>query len=202
MEGDCLSCIKYLMFVFNFLIFVSIYLVHLHGTLTFVFTLPSNFFMLILIIFLAELAAAILAFIFREHLTREYFTKELKRYYQGYNNTDVFTSTWNAIMNTFDCCGVNSPEDFEESIFRFINPGEVVPEACCRRNNHLGEVGFSNREECLSGSMLYRNNKGCYSAVVDYFEMYIYVAGALAIVVLTIELFAMVFAMCLFRGIQ
>lgn len=29
--------------------------------------------------------------------------------------------------------------------------------------------------------------QGCYSAVVDYFEMYIYVAGALAIVVLTIE---------------
>lgn len=88
--------------------------------------------MLILIIFLAELAAAILAFVFREHvsdhvrhvetdlcfqcwfaanisdifncaclqLTREYFTKELKRHYQGYNNTDVFTSTWNAIMNT------------------------------------------------------------------------------------------------------
>lgn len=26
MEGDCLSCIKYLMFVFNFLIFVSMFL--------------------------------------------------------------------------------------------------------------------------------------------------------------------------------
>lgn len=33
-------------------------------------------------------------------LTREYFTKELKRHYQGYNNTVVFTSTWNAIMTT------------------------------------------------------------------------------------------------------
>lgn len=33
-------------------------------------------------------------------LTREYFTKELKRRYQGYNNTDVLTSTWNAIMTT------------------------------------------------------------------------------------------------------
>lgn len=31
------------------------------------------------------------------------------------------------------------------------------------------------------------DRQGCYSAVVDYFEMYIYVAGALAIVVLTIE---------------
>lgn len=29
--------------------------------------------------------------------------------------------------------------------------------------------------------------QGCYSAMVDYFETYIYTAGALAIVVLTIE---------------
>nr|AYM45136.1 ATP-binding cassette subfamily A member 1-like protein [Carassius auratus] len=246
MEGDCLSCIKYLMFVFNFLIFLGgsfligvgvwvvvdptgfreivaanpllftgVYIILAMGGMLFLLgflgccgAIRENkclllfFFMLILIIFLAELAAAILAFIFREHLTREHFTKELKMHYQGYNNTDVFTSTWNAIMNTFDCCGVNSPEDFEESFFRLINRGEVVPEACCRRNNHVGEAGFTNREECLSGSMLFRNNKGCYSAVVDYFELYIYVAGALAIVVLTIELFAMVFAMCLFRGIQ
>lgn len=31
------------------------------------------------------------------------------------------------------------------------------------------------------------SKQGCYSAVMDYFETYIYMAGALAIVVLTIE---------------
>lgn len=31
------------------------------------------------------------------------------------------------------------------------------------------------------------SSQGCYSAVVDYFETYIFTAGALAIVVLTIE---------------
>uniref|UniRef100_A0A4W5M914 Tetraspanin n=1 Tax=Hucho hucho TaxID=62062 RepID=A0A4W5M914_9TELE len=246
MDRDCLSCIKYLMFVFNFLIFLGgsfllgvgvwvlvdptgfkeivaanpllftgVYIILAMGGMLFLLgflgccgairenkCLLMFFFMLILVIFLAELAAAILAFIFREHLTREYFTKELKRHYQGYNNTDVFTGTWNAIMNTFDCCGVNSPEDFEESLFRLVNPNEKVPAACCRRGSHPGDSAYISQEECLMGNMLFRNNKGCYSAVVDYFELYIYVAGALAIVVLTIELFAMVFAMCLFRGIQ
>ncbi|MEQ2176260.1 hypothetical protein XENOCAPTIV_009993, partial [Xenoophorus captivus] len=135
-------------------------------------------------------------------LTREYFTKELKSHYHGYNNSDVFTSTWNAIMTTFDCCGVNSPEDFKDSLFRLINQNHMVPEACCQRILQNGERVYSSQEQCLSGNMMFRNNKGCYSAVVDYFELYIYVAGAMAIVVLTIELFAMVFAMCLFRGIQ
>ncbi|XP_076157656.1 tetraspanin-18B [Alosa pseudoharengus] len=241
MEGDCLSCIKYLMFVFNFLIFLGgsfllgvgvwvlvdptgfreivaanpllftgVYIILAMGGMLFLLgflgccgAIRENkclllfFFLLILIIFLAELAAAILAFVFRENLTREYFTRELKKHYQGYNNTDVFTSTWNAIMNTFECCGVNSPEDFEDSLFRVLHQNDMVPKACCRRITHPGE-----EQECLMGSMMFRYNKGCYSAVVDYFEMYIYVAGALTIVVLTIELFAMVFAMCLFRGIQ
>ncbi|XP_018607939.1 tetraspanin-18-like isoform X1 [Scleropages formosus] len=248
MEGDCLSCVKYLMFVFNFfiflggsfllgvgtwvlvdptgvreivaanpLLFAGIYAVLAMGAMLFLLgflgccgavrenkCLLLSFFMLILVIFLAELAAAILAFIFREHLTREYFTKELKRHYQGYNNSHVFTSTWNAIMTTFECCGVNSPEDFEGSRFRVLHPDDMVPEACCQRNSNSnpGDMGYINKEECLMGRMLFRNNKGCYSAAVDYFEMYIYLTGALAIVVLTIELFAMVFAMCLFRGLQ
>lgn len=34
MEGDCLSCIKYLMFVFNFLIFVSLLRLSLKDTLS------------------------------------------------------------------------------------------------------------------------------------------------------------------------
>ncbi|KAF3833088.1 hypothetical protein F7725_026753 [Dissostichus mawsoni] len=210
MEGDCLSCMKYLMFIFNFFIFLGgsfllgvgvwvlvdpmgfreivaanpvlftgVYVILAMGSMLFLLgflgccgairenkCLLMFFFMLILFIFLAELAAAILAFLFREH---------------------------------FDCCGVSGPEDFDESLFRLLSPTKMVPEACCQGNSYPGDVSM---EQCVSGSMVFRHNKGCYSAVVDYFEMYIYTAGALAIVVLTIELFAMVFAMCLFRGIQ
>ncbi|XP_074522891.1 tetraspanin-18B-like isoform X1 [Halichoeres trimaculatus] len=240
MEGDCLSCMKYLMFIFNFfiflggsfllgvgvwvlvdpmgfreivaanpLLFTGVYVILAMGGMLFLLgflgccgAIRENkclllfFFMLILFIFLAELAAAILAFLFREHLTREYFSRDLKRHYQGHNNTDVFTSTWNAIMTTFDCCGVSGPEDFEESLFRLLNPAQMVPESCCQRNSYISV------EQCVSGGTTFRHNKGCYSAMVEYFETYIYTAGALAIIVLTIELFAMVFAMCLFRGIQ
>ncbi|XP_047436386.1 tetraspanin-18-like [Mugil cephalus] len=248
MEGDCLSCMKYLMFIFNFfiflggsfllglgvwvlvdplgfrevvavnpLLFTGVYVILALGGLLFLLgflgccgAIRENrcllllFFMLILFIFLAELSAAILAFLFREHLTRDYFSRELKHHYQEHNNTttqpDVFTSTWNAIMTTFLCCGVSGPEDFDESLFRLLSPNKMVPEACCQRNRYLGDVGV---DQCVSGgSVALRHNKGCYSAVVEHFEAYIYSAGALAIVVLTIELFAMVFAMCLFRGIQ
>lgn len=40
------------------------------------------------------------------------------------------------------------------------------------------------------------------AVILNTFETYVYLAGAFAIGVLAIELFLMVFAMCLFRGIQ
>ncbi|XP_063083877.1 tetraspanin-18 isoform X3 [Cavia porcellus] len=249
MEGDCLSCMKYLMFVFNFFIFqlggtcllgvgiwvmvdptgfreiiaanpllvTGVYILLAMGGLLFLLgflgccgavrenkCLLLFFFLFILVIFLAELSAAILAFIFRENLTREFFTKELTKHYQGSNETDVFSATWNSVMITFGCCGVNGPEDFKlASVFRLLTlDSEVVPEACCRREPQARDGVVLNREDCLLGQSLFINKQGCYTVILNAFETYVYLAGALAIGVLAIELFVMIFAMCLFRGIQ
>ncbi|XP_006274577.1 tetraspanin-18 [Alligator mississippiensis] len=247
MEGDCLSCVKYLMFLFNFfiflggacllgvgiwvivdptgfreivavnpLLFTGAYIMLAMGAMLFLLgflgccgAIRENkclllfFFMFILLIFLAELSAAILAFIFRENLTREFFTKELKKHYQGNNETDVFSSTWNSVMITFGCCGVNGPEDFQmASHFQHLHSGDAIPEACCRRALQTRDGPFIKKEDCLQGLEMYQNRQGCYTVILISFETYVYLAGALAIGVLAIELFAMIFAMCLFRGIQ
>lgn len=59
----------------------------------------------------------------------------------------------------FDCCGVNSPEDFKDSLFRLINPNQAVPEACCQRASQAGELASISKEQCLTGNMMFRNNK-------------------------------------------
>ncbi|ELW48828.1 Tetraspanin-18 [Tupaia chinensis] len=293
MEGDCLSCMKYLMFVFNFFIFVSIpgspvvcrrvesrercvyrgsnlpsacfsssvtccgeqlggacllgvgiwvmvdptgfreivathpllitgaYILLAMGGLLFLLgflgccgavrenkCLLLFFFLFILIIFLAELSAAILAFIFRENgertyrqapglscgflaiqLTREFFTKELSKHYQGNNDTDAFSATWNSVMITFGCCGVNGPEDFKfASVFRLLTlDSDEVPEAGCRREPQTRDGVLLSREECLLGRGAFINKQGCYTVILNAFETYVYLAGALAIGVLAIE---------------
>ncbi|CAH6788204.1 tetraspanin-18 [Phodopus roborovskii] len=248
MEGDCLSCMKYLMFVFNFFVFLGgacllgvgiwvlvdptgfreivatnpllttgAYIVLAMGGLLFLLgflgccgavrenrCLLLFFFLFILIIFLVELSAAILAFIFREHLTREFFTKELTKHYQGNNDTDMFSATWNSVMITFGCCGVNGPEDFKmASVFRLLTlDSEEVPRACCRREPQTRDGMLLSREECQLGRSPFINKQGCYTVILNTFETYVYLAGAFAIGVLAIELFLMIFAMCLFRGIQ
>ncbi|KAL7992300.1 hypothetical protein Chor_016556, partial [Crotalus horridus] len=121
-------------------------------------------------------------------LTREFFTKELKKHYQGNNESDVFSSTWNSVMITFGCCGVNGPEDFEapsHSILLDSHP--AVPEACCKRELQSRDGAFINKEECLKGKEVYQNQQGCYTVILNSLETYVYLAGALAIGVLAIE---------------
>ncbi|KAM8940347.1 tetraspanin-18 [Pelodytes ibericus] len=246
MEGDSLSCVKHLMFIFNFfiflggafllglgvwvivdptgfreiiatnpLLFMGAYLVLALGAMLFLLgflgccgAIRENkclllfFFMFILVIFLAELSAAILAFLFRENLTRDFFTKEVKRHYHGGNSTEVFSSTWNSVMTTFECCGVNGPEDFGDGVRFKTTIHHQVPEACCTRESQGRDGEIRNKMGCLSGNEVFQNTQGCYSVILTSLEPYVYIAGALAIGVLAIELFAMVFAMCLFRGIQ
>ncbi|XP_043404707.1 tetraspanin-18 isoform X2 [Chelonia mydas] len=222
MEGDCLSCMKYLMFVFNFFIFLGG--ACLLGIGIWVIVDPTGFREIVaanpLLFTGAYIMLAMGAMLFllgflgccgavRENkclllfLTREYFTKELKKHYQGNNETDVFSSTWNSVMITFGCCGVNGPEDFETAPhFRLLHSEHVVPEACCRRELQARDGAFVSKEDCLMGKDTYQNRQGCYTVILNSFETYVYLAGALTIGVLAIELFAMIFAMCLFRGIQ
>lgn len=244
MEGDSLSCVKYLMFIFNFFIFLSgsfllglgvwvivdptgfreiiaanplmfmgAYLLLAMGAMLFLLgflgccgAIRENkclllfFFMFILVIFLAELSAAILAFLFRENLTRDFFTKDLKRHYQGNNSTDVFTSTWNSVMITFECCGVNGPEDFTGALQFKTYTMNNVPEACCGKTVLQQDGEIFGQAECMMGKEI--NRQGCYSTILNSMEPYVYISGALAIGVLAVELFSMIFAMCLFRGIQ
>uniref|UniRef100_A0A8C9P4X4 Tetraspanin n=1 Tax=Spermophilus dauricus TaxID=99837 RepID=A0A8C9P4X4_SPEDA len=229
MEGDCLSCMKYLMFVFNFFIFLGG--TCLLGVGIWVMVDPTGFrevvaanpllftgayvllamggllFLLgflgccgavrenkCLLLFVSSPSSHVTVGALGRELTREFFTKELTKHYQGDNDTDVFSATWNSVMITFGCCGVNGPEDFKfASIYQMLaQDREEVPEACCRRN----------REECVSGRSLFINTQGCYAVILNTFETYVYLAGALAIGVLAIELSVMIFAMCLFRGIQ
>uniref|UniRef100_A0A2K5DDF9 Tetraspanin n=1 Tax=Aotus nancymaae TaxID=37293 RepID=A0A2K5DDF9_AOTNA len=223
MEGDCLSCMKYLMFVFNFFIFLGGACLLAIGI--WVMVDPTGFREIVaanpLLLTGAYILLAMGGLLFllgflgccgavRENkclllfLTREFFTKELTKHYQGNNDTDVFSATWNSVMITFGCCGVNGPEDFKyASVFRLLTlDSEEVPEACCRREPQSRDGVLLSREECLLGRSLFLNKQGCYTVILNTFETYVYLAGALAIGVLAIELFAMIFAMCLFRGIQ
>uniref|UniRef100_A0A8C5ZDJ1 Tetraspanin n=1 Tax=Marmota marmota marmota TaxID=9994 RepID=A0A8C5ZDJ1_MARMA len=226
MEGDCLSCMKYLMFVFNFFIFLGG--TCLLGAGIWVMVDPTGFRevvaanpllftgayvllamggLLFLLGFLGCCGAVrenkcLLLFVSSPspHVIVGALGREVGSRPPGPTSP---VPLWNS-LSSFGCCGVNGPEDFKfASIYQMLaQDSEEVPEACCRREPQGQKGVLLNREECVSGRSLFINTQGCYAVILNTFETYVYLAGALAIGVLAIELSVMIFAMCLFRGIQ
>ncbi|XP_078276769.1 LOW QUALITY PROTEIN: tetraspanin-18-like [Rhinoraja longicauda] len=162
--------------------------------------LLMTFLLLVLIIFILELVAAVLAFVFRKQIRKDYFLKELQMKYKGDNSTDVFSKTWNVIMMDFSCCGVNGPRDFgQNSTFYWLFPNRLLPESCCKRNRASPLEDVLDKSRCGQGDAGYINNKGCFSMIAENFQNYVHLIGAFSIVVLLIELCAMAFAIFIYR---
>ncbi|XP_078053983.1 tetraspanin-18B-like isoform X2 [Mustelus asterias] len=212
------TCIKYLMFLSNALIFAGG--TCLLGVGIWVTTNPNGFrnivtanpliytgayiilsvgfLLLILIIFILELVAAVLALVFRKQIRKDYFLKELQMKYKGDNSTEAFSKTWNAIMMDFSCCGVIGPQDFgQNSSFHELFPNMLLPEACCQKNSI--SLVFLDKNRCLQGDVDYINNKGCFSMIAENFRNYVHLVGAFSIIVLLIELGAMAFTIFVYR---
>ncbi|XP_041053778.1 tetraspanin-18-like [Carcharodon carcharias] len=158
------------------------------------------FFMLILVVFMVELAAGIGAFLFRFQLTKDYFDDDLINYYNGDNVTSSYSASSNSIMISFECCGVGGPKDFLRTLeFIILNPLYEVPEACCKRNKATPDGAIANLKECVSGNVDFIHNKGCFDLIASQVEIYLYVVGALNIWILIIELCVMITAIWLYQ---
>ncbi|XP_054761747.1 tetraspanin-18B-like [Lytechinus pictus] len=147
------------------------------------------YFVLLLLIFCAQLAAGILAAIYSAEI-KTFVTNEGVEFLKtNYNNTqngtgsvdtyanELGTAAWNAIQEQLECCGVNGIQDYQEN--PYVNSAEIT--SCMSSDGSLRE--------------------GCQQPLESLLEMYSTVIGATAIGVACLELFCMVFAVCLCRNV-
>ncbi|XP_010179965.1 PREDICTED: tetraspanin-18-like [Mesitornis unicolor] len=183
-----LSCMKYLMFIFNVLVF---------------------FFILVTLVFVTQLVGAVLFLVHWKQIQPEIFLSELQRNYRGDEGAEVFSTAWNTLMVThvdgisllfqFSCCGVLGPEDFGNgSRFQELHPGTPWPQACCARDGVLQAGELLSWEQCQDRSPGYIHEQGCFSTFGRTLQKYTSVPGACSLAVLGIEIFAMFFAFCLY----
>ncbi|XP_078271185.1 tetraspanin-18-like [Rhinoraja longicauda] len=150
-------------------------------------------FLLILLMCMVELAAGILAFLFRDQLTKLYFEEELRGYYMGANITDAYTESCDSVMIRFECCGVNGPRDF------LFNPHPDVPAACCKRYEATKNGIILDVKKCITGEAEFINSQGCFDVLGPKVEMILYLTGGLSIWILIIQICVMIFAIWLFQ---
>ncbi|XP_075469209.1 tetraspanin-18-like [Ascaphus truei] len=157
------------------------------------------FFVLILLFFTVELVGVILALTYQKMIREEHFLTELQQYYKGDNSTEVLTQSWNTIMIALSCCGISGVSDFgNRSHFHDMYPSAPWPDACCQRDDPVLSGNILDREKCMQNTPGFTNTQGCFITIARSLKKYISITGAVGLVVLGIEMFAMFLALCLY----
>lgn len=134
------------------------------------------FAVLLIIIFILEIAGGIAGFVLKgkvKGVVEGYMSDTLKR----------GDKVWDEVQKDFDCCGINGPKDW-------INNNKSIPASCCKQTPTLN---------CNSTSAI---QTGCLTKFSNFVEDKIYIIGAVGIAFAFIQLVGILFSCCLARAIK
>ncbi|XP_068418259.1 tetraspanin-9 isoform X5 [Eschrichtius robustus] len=147
-----------------------------------------SFFIVLLVILLAELILITLFFVYMDKVN-ENARKDLKEgllLYNSENNVGL-KNAWNIIQAEMRCCGVTDYTDWYPVL------GEnTVPDRCCMENS----------QGCGRNSSAPVWRTGCYEKVKTWFNDNKHVLGTVGMCILTMQILGMAFSMTLFQHIH
>ncbi|XP_069021048.1 tetraspanin-11 isoform X3 [Embiotoca jacksoni] len=235
-------CLKYLLFVFNFLFWVggaavlgvgvwtlveksdylsllassafavSAYILILAGSLVVVTgflgccavireqrSCLSMYFFCLLLIFLIELVAGVLAYVYYQRLSEELKQHLNHTMTENYAQPgkEAITLAVDRLQQDFKCCGSNDFHDWTLSVYVSSKQAgnRVVPDSCCKTVTPL----CGKRDH---PSNIYKVEGGCITKLEQFLADHLLVIGAVGIGVACLQICGMVFTCCLYRRIK
>ncbi|XP_074493115.1 tetraspanin-1 [Sebastes fasciatus] len=145
------------------------------------------FFSIILIIFIAEVAAGVVALAyssFAEGILRAWATPALKK---DYGSDPVLTKLWNTTMTEMKCCGFTNHTDFVGSEFEKEHGGHL-PSSCCWTSSALCSPDEAERNAV----------PGCFRYILETLKEHANIVGGIAAGIGVLEIAAMIVSMYLY----
>lgn len=145
------------------------------------------FFVIILIVFIAEVAGAIVLLVFKplaEDLIQKAGEEAVKNIKKDYGTNKDLTGLWNSTMTTLKCCGFNNYTDFTGS--PFVNGTGFYPNQCCRS------------PPCNGTTASNPPVPGCFLALKKLVDDNAVIIIAVALGIAALELAAMIVSMTLY----
>ncbi|CAJ0951429.1 unnamed protein product [Ranitomeya imitator] len=150
-----------------------------------------QFFCIVLIIFIAEVAGAVVALVYSsvaESFLTSVLTPVLQKDYG--ENKDV-TKIWDNMMSELKCCGLSNYSDFNNSTF--VQSHGQYPEPCCNTTStHVHYADGTGQPQ----------TGGCMQQIVDLLKSNAAIVGGVAAGICALELAAMVVSMYLYCKID
>ncbi|MEE6471398.1 hypothetical protein FKM82_009260 [Ascaphus truei] len=229
MEGG-MKCVKYLMFLFNFLfwicgialiglgIFLQIQLnssmiikntsssgapiaIIVVGVIIFFisffgccgaakenYCMVTTFAVLLVLIFLVEIAAAITGYVFKDKV-RSAFQDSFLESMSKYNNTKDVKDAVDALQKDFHCCGAINSSDWTK--YPPFNGTNIVPDSCCKNiSTDCGRIPAN------------INTVGCVEGINSWIKRNVAIVAGVALGIAFFEILGIIFACCLMKGIR
>ncbi|XP_044534074.1 tetraspanin-11 [Gracilinanus agilis] len=159
----------------------------------------STYFCLLLVIFLIELVAGVLAHLYYQKLSdelKQHLNQTLTENY-GQPRAKEITYSVDQLQQDFRCCGSNSSADWEYSTY-IQSPeaeGRRVPDSCCKTVVVLcGQRAHP--------SNIYKVEGGCITKLEHFLANHLLLMGAVGIGVACLQICGMVLTCCLYGRIQ
>nr|XP_003220266.1 PREDICTED: tetraspanin-1 [Anolis carolinensis] len=146
--------------------------------------LLMTFFSIVLIIFIVEVAAAVVALVYTslaETILQGTVTQLLKNEYG--KNTDI-TTVWNATMKDLKCCGLSNYTDFNNSYY--MSQKHEYPSYCCEK------------DPCNEVEAEKSRVPGCFPQLLSEIRKNAGVVGGVAAAICALEIAAMAVAMYIY----
>ncbi|XP_036614020.1 tetraspanin-1 [Trichosurus vulpecula] len=145
-----------------------------------------TFFSILLIIFIAEIAAAVVALVYTSLAETLLSSLVVSVIREDYGKQSDITQVWNSTMEGLHCCGFNNYTDFEGS--PFYQTYNSFPSYCC-----ANETTSCSKEEASQSEV-----KGCFRQLLYEIHTNAAVVGGVAAGFAALELAAMAVSMYLY----
>uniref|UniRef100_A0A9L0RY77 Tetraspanin-1 n=1 Tax=Equus caballus TaxID=9796 RepID=A0A9L0RY77_HORSE len=129
-----------------------------------------TFFLVLLIIFIAEIAAAVVALVYTT-LAEQFLTLLIvPTIKKEYGSQKDFTQVWNSTMEGLKCCGFNNYTDFQGS--PYFTKNNVFPKYCCSDD--------ASNTNCTEAEAKKKAVKGCFSQLLHGIRTNAFAVGGVA----------------------
>ncbi|XP_047135128.1 tetraspanin-9 isoform X1 [Hydra vulgaris] len=164
------------------------------------------FFIFLLVIFLMEIISGIMAYHWRGTIKSELKTEIKKRIPSLYYKQEDVQKAMNTIQQTFNCCGIDSLEDW--SVSAPDSNGKSMAQVdgtCCKKS---GENGYNSSCKTLpydsakNTKLNQYYNTGCFSSIEDFLKKYTLYLGAVGIAFALFQIIGLIFSMVLICALK
>ncbi|XP_069480120.1 CD151 antigen [Ambystoma mexicanum] len=157
------------------------------------------YFILLLCIFLLEILAGILAYIYYQQLNTELKQNLRDTMTMKYKQPDQekVTSAVDKLQQEFKCCGSANYTDWTVSSWIKSDDakGRHVPDSCCKTVTPLCGTR-------AHPSNIYRIEGGCISKLEHFIQAHLRIIGAVGLGIAFVQIFGMIFTCCLYKSLK